>query len=66
MGYAYVSIDSNLPARGSLSDIEIIKSISNAENKDDKDFSNVVDFLFNTEDIVLEKCKTKNPVLQIL
>ncbi|RMZ96120.1 hypothetical protein BpHYR1_005713 [Brachionus plicatilis] len=24
-----------------------------------KDFSNVVDFLFNTENIVLEKCKTK-------
>ncbi|RNA30581.1 hypothetical protein BpHYR1_052585 [Brachionus plicatilis] len=79
----------------SLSDIEIINSISNAENKDDsdseveditkpkksdfsskdaierindlkdfflnkkEDFSNVVDFLFNTENIVLEKCKTK-------
>ncbi|RNA23177.1 hypothetical protein BpHYR1_037880 [Brachionus plicatilis] len=35
--YAYVSIDSNLPARGSLSDIKIINSISNAENKDDSD-----------------------------
>ncbi|RNA45029.1 hypothetical protein BpHYR1_024129 [Brachionus plicatilis] len=27
----------NLPARDSLSDIEIINSISNAENKDDSD-----------------------------
>ncbi|RNA30588.1 tigger transposable element-derived 6 [Brachionus plicatilis] len=93
--YICLCFDSNLPARGSLSDIEIINSISNAENKDDsdseveditkpkksdysskyaierindlkdfflnkkEDFSNVVDFLFNTENIVLEKCKTK-------
>ncbi|RNA34388.1 hypothetical protein BpHYR1_042169 [Brachionus plicatilis] len=63
--YAYVSIDSNLPARGSLLDIEIINSISNDENKDDKDFSNVVSFLFNTENIVLEKCKTKQSRVEI-
>ncbi|RNA38517.1 tigger transposable element-derived 6-like [Brachionus plicatilis] len=35
--YAYVSIDSNFPARGLLSDVEIISSVNNTAQNDDSD-----------------------------
>ncbi|RNA31508.1 hypothetical protein BpHYR1_026843 [Brachionus plicatilis] len=93
--YAYVSIDSNFPARGLLSDVEIISSVNNTAQNDDsdsdveeiekpkkpvisskeaidkindlkdfflnknQDFSKIVDFLLNIENVVIEKCNTK-------
>ncbi|RNA29002.1 hypothetical protein BpHYR1_002609 [Brachionus plicatilis] len=92
--YVYVSIDSNFPERGLLSDVEIISSVNNTAQNDDsdsdveiekpkkpvisskeaidkindlkdfflnknQDFSKLVDFLFNIENVVIEKCNTK-------
>ncbi|RNA38629.1 tigger transposable element-derived 6-like [Brachionus plicatilis] len=99
--YAYVSVDSNLAARGSLSDLQILNTVATKKeesdnsdseieeltqpkksiisskeaierindlkdlflNKQEYDSSNIVNFLFNIENLVIEKSCNKQTTI---